>query len=324
MKYPIIYLVCAFALCAQSTAPTPAADKAPEIAPDTVVLKVNGKPVTAAEVKHLVSIFSPEIQKSAMTNPQQVFQSYFLLESLSRQALAEKLEETSPVKEQLELQRMQFLATTILNREPSRIHVSEEDQRKRYEADKDTKYEQAKIRAILVMFADRKTIAAQMNMSDPSSPKLSEAKAVRQEPEAKEIAESIVKQVREGADFETLAREKSDDKSSAQKGGEFGTIRRGDRIPDEVKQAVFALKPGEVSDPIRQTMGYYILKLESRSIQPFGEVKQQVENDVRQERFQQWMSGLQKQFEVTIEAPAFFPGAPVAIPGPAPVPKPAK
>jgi hypothetical protein len=59
----------------------------------------------------------------------------------------------------------------------------------------------------------------------------------------------LVKQLRDGADFAELAKKNSEDKNSAASGGDFGVLRRGDRIPEEIKTAVFALKPGEVSDP---------------------------------------------------------------------------
>src|SRR5205823_5818191 len=101
----------------------------------------------------------------------------------------------------------------------------------------------------------------------------------------------------------------SDDKQTGAKGGEFPMFHESDRIPEDIKKAVFALKPGEISDPVRQANGFYVVKLEERGIQPFSEVKDAVANEIKQERFQKWMTDVQKQFEVTVESPAFF-GAP--------------
>lgn len=310
-----VVTVCAYA---QTPAAKPAA-----IAPETVVFKVGDRPVTRAEFERLIATFPPEIQKTAKTNPRQVMQSFFLMQSLSKQAESEKLDQMSPFKEQLELQRMQFLATTVLNRESSRIQVSGDDLKARYEADKTEKYEQAKISAIVVMFTDPKAITAQVDMSNGGKkPEVKDVVGVRLEPDAKNIADAIVADLRGGADFAAVARQKSDDKSSAAKGGDFGVIRRVDRVPEDIKKAVFALKPGEISEPVRQPLGFYIVKVESRTVQPFDEVKQLVTDDLKQERFQKWMSGMQSKFEIDVEAPSYFqPAAPSSPPAQSSVPK---
>jgi peptidyl-prolyl cis-trans isomerase C len=320
-----VLAVCAYGQ-APSAPPKPAASKpapvkpanqaepAAAVKPDAVIFKVGDRPVTRAEFERIVAAFPPEIQQNAKSNPRQVMQSYFLMQNLSKMAETEKLDQTSPFKEQLELQRVQFLATTIVNRESTRIQVSEEDMKARYEADKENKYEQAKISAIVVMFTDPKAITAQVDMSDPKKPAMKDVVGVRLEPEAKRIADDIVAQLRGGAEFATVARQKSEDKASAAKGGDFGVVRRIDRIPEDIKKAVFALKPGEVSAPVRQPMSFYIIKLENRTVQPFTEVQQFVANDIKQERFQKWMTGIQKQFEITVEEPSYFEPAPVPAP----------
>jgi peptidyl-prolyl cis-trans isomerase C len=207
------------------------------------------------------------------------------------------------------LQRMQTLATAVVNRQQAAIAVSDEDSQKRYDADRDKKYQQAKIRAVFIQFADPKAINAQVDMADPNAPKVSIPKGQRVESEAKTIAEDVAKQARAGGDFAALAKEKSDDKKTGANGGEFPMLHPSDRIPEDLKKAIFTLKPGEVSDPVRAPNGFYVFKVTERGIQPFDEVKQAVANDVKTERFQKWMTDQQKQFEVTVESPAFF-GAP--------------
>lgn len=319
-----VVTVCAYAQtpAAKPSTPKPAAAKAapakdapaPAISPETVVFKVGERPVTKAEFERLIATFPPEIQKTAKTNPRQVMQSFFLMQSLSKLAESEKLDQMSPFKEQLELQRMQFLATTVLNRESSRIQVSDDDLKARYEADKTEKYEQAKISAIVVMFTDPKAITAQLDMSNGKKPEVKDVVGVRLEPEAKKIADGIVADLRGGAEFAAVARQRSDDKSSAAKGGDFGVIRRVDRVPEDIKKAVFALKPGEISEPVRQPLGFYIVKVESRTVQPLDEVKQLVADDLKQERFQKWMSSMQSQFEINVEAPSYFQPASPSLP----------
>lgn len=292
-------------------AATPA-KPAPVIPPGTVVLKVGGRNITAAEFDKMIAYFPADVQQSAKTNPKVVIQSYFVMEELAKRAQQQKLDQTSPVKETLELQRMQTLATAVVNQQTAGIVVTDEEQQKRYEADKDTKYGVAKIRAIFINFGDPMAINANVDMSDPKNPKTTIPKKIRLESEASISAADVVKRARSGADFAAMAKEISDDKSTGANGGEFPLVRQTDQLPDNIKRAVFSMQPGEISDPIRQQNGFYVVKVEERRIQAFTEVRTQVANDIKQERFQKWMADVQKPFEVTVESPVFF-GAP-AIP----------
>ena len=124
-----------------------------------------------------------------------------------------------------------------------------------------------------------------------------------------------MKQARSGGDFAELAKKLSDDKQTAANGGLFPPLRQADRIPDDIKNVVFTMKPGEISDPVRQPIGFYIIKLEERGHMPFDDAKAGSSNEIKQERFEKWMAEARKPFEVTIESPAFFgmtPPAPAA------------
>jgi peptidyl-prolyl cis-trans isomerase D len=77
----------------------------------------------------------------------------------------------------------------------------------------------------------------------------------------KELAENILKQLKEGADFAQLAKKYSDDKSNAAKGGELGSFGRGVMVP-EFEKAAFALRPGQLSEVIRTPFGFHIIKVE--------------------------------------------------------------
>jgi peptidyl-prolyl cis-trans isomerase D len=81
-----------------------------------------------------------------------------------------------------------------------------------------------------------------------------------------------------GESFEDLARDNSDDPGSAPAGGALGFIERGMMVP-EFEQAAFALATGEVSDPVRSSFGWHLVKVtsvqESRNA-TFDEVRDQV------------------------------------------------
>ena len=63
-----------------------------------------------------------------------------------------------------------------------------------------------------------------------------------------------------GEDFAELAKDASDDASTASSGGELGLVGRGD-LPESMEQALFALAEGEVSAPVVTDAGFHLVKL---------------------------------------------------------------
>ncbi len=72
------------------------------------------------------------------------------------------------------------------------------------------------------------------------------------------LAQEIREDLYDGADFGKLA-QKYSTCSSSKKGGDLGIFGRGDMVP-EFERAVYKLKVGEISDPIKTQFGYHIIK----------------------------------------------------------------
>lgn len=96
-------------------------------------------------------------------------------------------------------------------------------------------------------------------------------------------AAALIEELKNGADFATLAREKSTG-PSASVGGDLGWFGEGDMV-SEFFDAVTALKPGEVSPPVKTDFGWHVILLnETREKQrpDFDTVRGELENQLRQ------------------------------------------
>jgi len=83
-----------------------------------------------------------------------------------------------------------------------------------------------------------------------------------QDGEVRALAERLTQQMRQGARFSAVAQQFSQSATAAV-GGDIGWLRP-DQLPPELGKAVSALRPGELSAPIRVTGGYYLLLVVDR------------------------------------------------------------
>jgi len=80
------------------------------------------------------------------------------------------------------------------------------------------------------------------------------------EEKTKEKLIDIKKEIEEGGDFAELAKEYSEDKGSAINGGDLGWFGRG-KMVEAFENAAFALKPGEMSEPVKTQFGWHLIKV---------------------------------------------------------------
>lgn len=96
-------------------------------------------------------------------------------------------------------------------------------------------------------------------------------------------AEEILAELRGGADFEAVARTRSDDKGSAARGGDLGWFQRGKMVP-QFEEAAFALtEPGQLSEIVRTDFGFHIIRLEERKAPetlPFADVRDKIRHEI--------------------------------------------
>lgn len=126
---------------------------------------------------------------------------------------------------------------------------------------------------------------------------------------AEKLAGEVLAKARAGEDFAELAKKYSQDPSAAKDGGDLGTFKRSDMLP-EIGDTVAAMKPGDVSSIVSSPAGLHIIKLEQKSQEKgrsFEEVKDSIEEQLYKkksdERFNQWVKELRNAASIDIKQP---------------------
>jgi peptidyl-prolyl cis-trans isomerase SurA len=108
--------------------------------------------------------------------------------------------------------------------------------------------------------------------------------------------ETILGRLRQGEDFQQLARSYSDD-ASAQNGGDLGFFKSGELLP-AIERAISDLRPGQLTGLVRTKMGFHIIKVTDRkggSVVSYEEVTEKVRNQyIAEESKRLYKAWLQK------------------------------
>ncbi|AMN46401.1 peptidyl-prolyl cis-trans isomerase D [Steroidobacter denitrificans] len=106
--------------------------------------------------------------------------------------------------------------------------------------------------------------------------------------QARDKAQELTAQIKNGADFAALAKAYSKDPGSAQQGGDLGWAQRG-MFVGPFEDALFGMSEGETRGPIKTQFGYHVLQLEGirpGSLRSFEDARAEVEDEYRKERAQ--------------------------------------
>ena len=126
-------------------------------------------------------------------------------------------------------------------------------------------------------------------------------------------AKDVLKRLKAGEDFATVAKQVS--KDSGSEGGDLGWFTK-DRMVPEFADAAFKLKKGEISEPVKSQFGWHVIKLEdtrTKEFPPFETVKDQIANYVAQKAQSEMILELRKSAKIErTEPPA--PELPAASP----------
>ena len=145
-------------------------------------------------------------------------------------------------------------------------------------------------------------------------------------------AKALIAEIKKGAAFDKLAKEKSTDKASGAEGGDLGWFKKSDMVK-EFADAAFALNKGDLTEtPVKTQFGYHVIKLEDRRKAPppsYEEMADQLREEMAREvitgQLDRLRSGAKvEKFAMDGSKPEAKPATPPAAPGaPAAAPTPA-
>jgi peptidyl-prolyl cis-trans isomerase C len=140
---------------------------------------------------------------------------------------------------------------------------------------------------------------------------------------AEDKIKAIIVRLKNGEDFEKLAKELTEDPSGKANGGDLGYFTKEQMVP-EFSEVAFKLEKGQISEPVKTQFGWHVIKVEDkRKKQPptFDEVKPQIENFVTRKAQADLVQKLRA--EAKIEK-MYTVAPPAAAPAPAKKDEPAK
>jgi peptidyl-prolyl cis-trans isomerase C len=278
-----VLLAAALAVCASA-----ASAQTPPPAADPVVAKVDGVEIRASDLALAEEEIGASLPQDASPDARRNYLVTHLIDMilLSRAAEEQGLSGSDDFKRRFAAMRQKLLAGLML-RQVAQKDVSEQAMHK----DNDD---------AVYQMGDEQDVRARHIL-------------VENEDQAKAIAAELKK----GADFAELAKQKSKDPAAAD-GGDLGYFTKDQMVP-EFADAAFKLDKGKISDPVKTAFGWHIIKVEDKrkkQLPSFDQVKDQLATVVIQQSQAELVNKLRTQAK--IERLDTKPGTPApAVPPPA-------
>ena len=118
--------------------------------------------------------------------------------------------------------------------------------------------------------------------------------------------DNVYNKLKEGGNFDDLAMQYSKG-PNAEKGGDMGYIEKGQML-EVLDNAIFKLKPGEFSEPVKSEIGYHIFKIEDIKYGKqvsLEDAQKDIQMALFQDKFKaqvnEWLSGLKKKAYICIK-----------------------
>ncbi len=240
----------------------------------TVIARVGNTEVKVSELRAYVQGLSAEAQKELADNPaalNRVVRSYVARTLVLDEAEAADWEKKPEVAAQIARAREATIVASYLSAQtaPPKDYPSAAEIEKAYTANK-----------------ARLLVPRQYQIAQIFVAVAPDADKAAQEEVLKKVSE-IQKRLRQkGANFEAIARETSEEASSAERGGLLGWVSETAMVPD-VRSAVSGLEKGGVSEPIKMADGWHLVRLldtKPATVPPLASVQEVLASSLRAQK----------------------------------------
>jgi len=210
----------------------------------------------------------------AMGQFKQMGEQIYIGEALYNRAIADKTLLDADAKFKLNMAARQTIIGLYMDK-VAKAAATEEEIKKMYDS-KAVQYQEAKASHILIKSSDK-------------APPAEDAKA-----KAKAVA--ILAEVKGGANFADVAKQKSEGPSKS-KGGDLGWFTKG-KMVKEFSDATFAAKKGDIIGPVKTRFGYHVILVDDMRTTPLEKVKPQLENELKKAAFEKIVNDIKATIEL--------------------------
>lgn len=237
----------------------------------------SGGIVTDTEFSRAVSALPERVRAVALRQKKDFLESYITEKLLCREAEKKGIQHLNDVRDLLAQARQKILVAKLIEREiESRAKVSDDEVKAHYDNHQDEFMNPFRVRAEHILLRSR------------------------------EEAERAAADIKGGADFVVIAKERSLDPTAA-RGGDLGFFSKGQLIP-EIEEAAFALEKGAMSGIIQTAFGFHLIKVTDvaePSLKDFASVAKELHEKLLIEKksrlFEEWTGRIKSDAKISID-----------------------
>lgn len=246
---------------------------------DYVILQLGEQKIKKSEVEQIWMSLFPGNKVPDFDTVEEPIRQNVLRGALSEYLLYDEaqqigLQDDATVKAQLEQAKRKLMVRAFINHKTDKL-VSDKDVKAKYDQLVKESRGKKEIKARHILVEDEKT--------------------------AKEVAEKL----EDGAKFEELAAEYSNDPGSKNRGGDLGYFGEGAMV-EAFEKVAYSLDEGEVSDPVETNFGWHIIELEDKrdvKVPSFTQIKDNLRKQLAEERLNDYINDLIDQTDVKYFGP---------------------
>lgn len=246
---------------------------------EDIMAQIGDYSITIDAFKQEFALLPPEFRDVPNFDKKQFLENLINKHLLLQEAKRENLEQDKEVEKLIEKVKEEILIQELIDKElGSKAQVSDEEIEKHYLDNRDAYTEPEKIRAKHILV------------------------------ESQLLAIKILSDLKEGSEFEELAKKYSLDIPTRDNGGDLGYFTKGTLLPD-FEQACEELKIGGISKVVKTDIGYHIIKLIDRKdarIKTLEEAKEDIKNELAMNKelslYKELIDRLRKEIKISINS----------------------